>query len=245
VQVPWLGVTDTNVTPAGNVSVKLTPVAVLGPALLTLTVYVSVLAATTGSGESVLVTLTSAEAVTVVVALALLFALLGSDSLAVTVAVLVIVPPALGAVTVIVTVADPPLAIPPRLHVTVPALWLQVPWVAVADTKPTPAGNVSVKVTPVAPLGPALLTLTVYVSVLAATTGSGESVLVTERSAEAVTVVLAVVLLLPAFGSFSVAVTLALLVSVPPEVGTVTVMVTVALDPLAIVPKLQVTVPAL
>jgi len=108
-----------------------------------------------------LVTDRSAEAVTVVLAVALLFALLESASVAVTVALLVIVPPEVGAVTTIVTVALDPLAIDPRLQVTVPALWVQVPWVAVADTKPTPAGKVSVRVTPLAPLGPALLTLTV------------------------------------------------------------------------------------
>jgi hypothetical protein len=129
--------------------------------LLTLTVYVSVPATITGSGLSALVTETSAEAVTVVVALALLFALLGSAWVAVTVALLVMTPPETGAVTAIVTVALDPLARPPRLHVTVPALWLQVPWVAVADTNVTPLGRVSVRVTPVAPLGPALLTLTV------------------------------------------------------------------------------------
>jgi hypothetical protein len=69
--------------------------------------------------------------------------------------------------------------------------------------------------------------------------------LVTDRSAEAVTVVLAVVLLFALFGSGSVAVTLALLVMTPPETGAVTAIVTVALDPLAIVPRLHVTVPAL
>jgi hypothetical protein len=120
-----------------------------------------VLAATTGSGESALVTDRSAEAITVVVALAVLLAVLGSLSVAVTLTLLVIVPPSVGALTTIVTVADPALAIVPRLQVTVPALWLQVPWVGVADTKPTLAGNVSVTLTPVAVLGPALLTLTV------------------------------------------------------------------------------------
>ena len=74
-----------------------------------------------------MVTDKSAEAVTVVLAVALLFALLGSASLAVTLALLVIVPPDVGAVTTMVTVADPALAIVPRLQVTVPALWLQVP----------------------------------------------------------------------------------------------------------------------
>ena len=67
-----------------------------------------------------MVTDRSAEAVTVVLAVALLFALLGSAWVAVTLAVLVIVPPALGAVTVMVTVALDPLAIDPKLHVTVP-----------------------------------------------------------------------------------------------------------------------------
>jgi hypothetical protein len=60
--------------------------------------------------------------VTVVVAVALLFALLGSASVAVTLALLVIVPLEAGALTTIVAVADPPLAIEPRLQVTVPAL---------------------------------------------------------------------------------------------------------------------------
>jgi hypothetical protein len=108
-----------------------------------------------------LVTDRSAEAVTLVLALAVLLALLKSFSVAVTLALLVMTPPDVGAVTVMVTVADPALAIAPRLQVTVPALWLQVPWVAVADTKITPLGRVSVRVTPLAPLGPALLTLTV------------------------------------------------------------------------------------
>jgi hypothetical protein len=154
-------VADTKPTPAGNVSVKLTPVAVLGPALLTLTVYVRLPPDTTGSGLSALVIDRSTEAVTVVLAVVLLLPAFGSFSVAVTVALLVITPPDVGAVTTIVTVALPALAIVPRLHVTVPALWLQVPWVAVADINTTPAGNVSVKLTPVAVLGPALLTLTV------------------------------------------------------------------------------------
>jgi hypothetical protein len=192
-----------------------------------------------------LVTDKSAEAVTVVLAVALLFALLESAWVAVTLALLVIVPPEVGAVTTIVTVADPALAIVPRLHVTVPALWLQVPWVGVADTNTTPAGKVSVRVTPLAPLGPALLTPTVYVSVPDTITGSGLSALVTETSAEAVTVVVALALLFTLLGSAWVAVTLALLVIVPPEAGAVTAIVTVALDPLARPPRLQVTVPAL
>jgi hypothetical protein len=192
-----------------------------------------------------LVTDRSAEAVTLVLALAVLLALLKSFSVAVTLALLVMTPPDVGAVTVMVTVADPALAIAPRLQVTVPALWLQVPWVAVADTNVTPLGRVSVRVTPVAPLGPALLTLTVYVSVPATITGSGLSALVTETSAEAVTVVVALALLFALLGSAWVAVTVALLVMTPPETGAVTAIVTVALDPLARPPRLHVTVPAL
>jgi hypothetical protein len=58
--------------------------------------------------------------VTVVVALAVLLAVFGSrGDAAVTVAVLVSVPGPVG-LTVILTVADPPLAIVPRLHVTIP-----------------------------------------------------------------------------------------------------------------------------
>ena len=38
VQVPWLGVAETNVTPVGTVSVKVTPVAGDGPLLVTVSV---------------------------------------------------------------------------------------------------------------------------------------------------------------------------------------------------------------
>jgi hypothetical protein len=67
----------------------------------------------------------------------------GSGSLAVTVARLAISPVADG-VTVIVAVAAVPEAIAPRLHVTDPPAGLQLPWVAPAETKETPAGRVSV-----------------------------------------------------------------------------------------------------
>ena len=48
-----------------------------------------------------------------------------------------------GAVTVIVIVALPPLLRAPRLHVTVPLAFAQLPCVLVADTKVTAAGRVS------------------------------------------------------------------------------------------------------
>ena len=77
-----------------------------------------------------------------------------------TLAVFVIEPWAWG-VTLIETLALPPIAIVPSGHVTVPDAWEQVPWDGVAETKVTPAGRVSVTVVLVAPEGPALLTLSV------------------------------------------------------------------------------------
>ena len=44
---------------------------------------------------------------------------------------------------------------------TVPADCEQLPWVGVAESNVTPLGSVSVSVTPVAPEGPELLTLSV------------------------------------------------------------------------------------
>lgn len=75
------------------------------------------------------------------------------------------------------------------------------------------------------------------------TTGSGESVLVTARSAAACTVVGAEAALFAAFGSVSVAVTVAVLVIVPTAAAPdVTTMVMVALAVLLMMPRLQVTV---
>src|SRR5688572_11402724 len=92
------------------------------------------------------------------------------------------------------TVALAPGARLPRLQVTVPppsplAGGVQVPWLGVADVNVTPAGRLSVTTTPAAVDGPALVTVTVYVSVPFASTGSGESVFVTERSACGVTMI--------------------------------------------------------
>ncbi len=71
---------------------------------------------------------------------------------------LLVIVPMLVAVgmTTMVTVAVPPTANVPSEQTTV-AVIVQVPCVAVADTKVTPAGSVSVSVTPVAGLGPLLL----------------------------------------------------------------------------------------
>ena len=79
-----------------------------------------------------------------------------SVSLALTPAVLLIVPAEEG-VTTIVTVAVPSTARLPRLQTTklVP---LQIPCVAVAETNTVPGGGVSVTVTFVAAPGPWLVT---------------------------------------------------------------------------------------
>src|ERR1700675_5065877 len=93
-----------------------------------------------------------------VVALAELLAVLGSLSEPVTEAVLLIVPAVLGAVTVIVRVTLCVALRPPIVQVTVPDALTQP---AEADTNVTPAGSVSVAVTEVALLGPALATVSV------------------------------------------------------------------------------------
>jgi hypothetical protein len=69
---------------------------------------------------------------TCVVTLAVLFEASESDPLLETVAVLVTLPLTLG-VTLIVTVADEPLAIVPRLQVTFPDEFEQEPWDVAAD----------------------------------------------------------------------------------------------------------------
>src|SRR5437773_2289295 len=89
----------------------------------------------------------------VTVADALLFAMLGSVTAEETVAVLVMLP-AVFAVTTMVAVAPALLARLPRLQVTVPVAREQVPWDDAADTKVTPAGRGSVRMTPVAAAGP-------------------------------------------------------------------------------------------
>src|SRR2546422_11236448 len=95
-----------------------------------------------------------AATVTEVDADAVLLAGVGSGSLPPMVAVLVMVPAVAGAVALIVIVALAPEASEPTPQVTVPEALVQVPWVEVADVKPTPEGRVSVTVAPVAASGP-------------------------------------------------------------------------------------------
>src|SRR5882672_5170401 len=97
---------------------------------------------------------------TVVVAVAVLLAWLLSLVAELTVAVFVMVP-ASDAVTVMVMAGAAPGARLARVQVTTPPAWLQVQPLPVALTKVTPAGSVSLTLTEVAVLGPALLTLSV------------------------------------------------------------------------------------
>src|SRR5438093_1069680 len=154
---------------------------------------------------------------------------LGSEVDALTVAVLEIVPPSLGALTVIVIVEGvlPVGARLARVHVTLALVPLHVQPAPLALWKVTPAGSVSVTVTLLAVGSAAVRTLVMEVSVLPACTGSGESLLVIERSAEAVTVVGSVAGLLDELGSEVDALTVAVLEIVPPSLGALTVIVIV------------------
>ena len=97
-------------------------------------------------------------------------------------------------VTMIVRVAEAPLARLPALQVTIPLICVAPP---VAALKVIPAGRVSVTITPVALLGPLLVTVIVYVRSSPATTGSGLSSLTIERSVSASVPVSIVISLFP------------------------------------------------
>src|SRR5438034_1034468 len=255
VQVQPAGVgIDWNVVSSGSGSFMVTLAAAFGPALLTPMVYVRVPPGRTGSGESVLVMARSASARTVVVAMAVLFMRFGSKVAELTVAVLAIVLPS-GAAgltwTTRVKVAVAPLASVAVVQFTVPGepaagvVQLQPAGVGI-DWNVVSGGSGSFIVTLAAAFGPALLTPMVYVRVPPGRTGSGESVLVTARSASARTVVVAVALLLPVLASAVVELTVAVLEIVLPSSAaglTWTPRVKVAVAPLANEAVVQFTVP--
>src|SRR5438046_1721169 len=97
----------------------------------------------------------------VVVAEAVLLAVFGSGWSAFTGAVLVMVPAVAGAVALMVIVALAPAARLPTDQVTVPGACVQVLFPYTALFRSTPAGRVSVTVTPVAALGPLFFATTV------------------------------------------------------------------------------------
>lgn len=86
------------------------------------------------------------------------------------------------------------------VHVSVASVQIQEP-VPVSDCAVVFGGNVSVKFTVVAALGPILFTCCVYVMLLPICTPIGLAVFVTDRSAKVLTYVFTVTLLLPPFGS--------------------------------------------
>jgi hypothetical protein len=185
----------------------------------------------------------SAEAVTPVEIDEVLFAALGSAVVDETLAVLVSDPACAGAVTTTVMVgAVAPLARLGRVQVTevLPTL-LHVQPAPVPETKVTPAGSVSATETFAASEGPLFATTREYETDPAAVTEGGP-VFVIERSAEAVTVVVAEEVLFVATGSAVVDDTLAVFVSEPAWPGAVTTSAIVgAVAPDASVGRVHVT----
>ena len=111
----------------------------------------------------------------------LLSAGLISPSLAKAEAVVVSVPGVLARV-LSVTVAVLPLATLPRAQMIRPPALLQLPWLEVNERTERLAGNVFVRITPVALPGPWFLTWTVRVKLALADTGSADLVMVVARS---------------------------------------------------------------
>src|SRR5437899_462712 len=120
------------------------------------------------------------------------------------------------------------------------ALIVKKPWLTAAETNDVFAGKVSLTDTLSALFGPLLVTVTMYVTVLPARTGSGLSVIRIERSAAGTTTVdsESVLLARSVSGAFSVAVTVARSLTTPiaATVGR-TLIVTVADCPAGIVPS--------
>jgi hypothetical protein len=150
---PCDAVAETNVTVEGIPPVTVTSVAAAGPKFGTVIVYVRLSPTFTGSGASVMPTAISAVALTVVVVVDELLSGFGSKAVLETDAVSVSVCAEVGAVSTIVTVADPPEASEPSAQLTV-VVPEHDPCDAVAETS-VPPGNASATVTPVAGSGPA------------------------------------------------------------------------------------------
>src|SRR5262245_32160096 len=100
----------------------------------------------------------SAAELTVVVSVSELLAPLGSELAAETVAVSLRVAPPLGAVAVMTMLGAVTTLSDPRVQVTIPEAWLHVHPEPAALTKEAAGGKVSVTVTELAVLGPALVT---------------------------------------------------------------------------------------
>jgi hypothetical protein len=205
---PTLGVTVSTLTSAGRVSFTTTLLAEDGPALLTAMVYVTLVPATTGLGFAVLLIARSAEAKKLTPAVAELLLATGSGVVLLTVAVSLISP---GSLLVKATriVVPPPAATVRRLHVTVADVVLPI---EVVQDAAAPVTDVTVKL--------ALLTMASVTTTFCASDtprlatwmsqkaedparagASGLHVFVSAISADSVTSVLAVAVLLRESGS--------------------------------------------
>src|SRR5712691_2888363 len=238
---------ETNVMWSGNESQTRTFVAGSGPVTDSSIVKLTFVPALALVGSAVF---TIAMAVCTITALSVLWLLLvsGSGSGLDTVAVFVIVCPALPGsivpVTVMVAWAIAPMG--PSEQVRSPATIEHEPWLVDAEGERSCAGSGSVTVTAEASLGPPLVTSNVYVALSPATGGFGSNDLKIVRSADVAMTRAIASMLFPGSGSGSAADTLAEFDTVcPPTDGsTVPSIVTVACAPLAIDPSVQVTVPA-
>src|SRR6187455_2855132 len=126
---------------------------------------------------------------------------------------------------VIVKPALPPLASAPIVQTPVTASY--APGDGVADSNARPADNTSVTATPVAGLGPWLVTTTLNVSSSPTWGDDRVSDLTTCRLADAAALSVTLALLLAAFGSTSVCVTVAVFTRAP-GAATVATIVSVA-----------------
>jgi hypothetical protein len=207
-QVPWLGVADTNVTLAGSTSTIVTPVAEFGPAFVTAIVKVAFELTRTSDAVDLVIERSDTAAATVVVAVAELFPALRSAVPELIVAVFVMIEPTgapeLTCTTSVNVAGDAAIrvgfvAITVPLAPTAGAVTVQ-PAGAVKDTNVVFAGVRSVMETPVASLGPLFVAVSEYDSVVPAVATAG-ALLVIARSALGVTVVDAVDELFAAFVS--------------------------------------------
>ena len=180
-------VSDVAVVFAGSVSLRLTLVAVLGPPLVTICVYVIVLPALTGIGAAVFVTEISAEVDTSVLTVAALLPPFESPVVELTVAVSVsIVPDAMVAGTLTTNVKGPTVLLALRFD---PSVQVRVARVQVHPAGPVrliavaPGGSVSTIFGVAALAGPEFVTVCVYVMLLPAVTGFVLPEFVTLRSA--------------------------------------------------------------
>src|SRR5262249_1228191 len=155
-------VSDVAVVFAGSVSVRVTPVALLGPLLVTICVYVMVPPAATGIGAAVFVTDTSADVDTNVLTAAALLPAFASPVVELTIAVSVsTVPDAVVAGTLTTNVNGPTVVLAARFD---PSVQVRVPSTQVHPAGPVrlvalvPVGNVSTIFGVVAAAGPALVT---------------------------------------------------------------------------------------